>query len=60
MSEFMTPSGGGFVTPEGLDVIQSNAPGGDDMSAAAIAPLGPGSYTAQGVIRDSDISGTVA
>lgn len=60
MSEFMNPSGGGFVTPEGLDAVQSNAPGGADMSAAAIAPLGPGSYTAQGVIRDSDISGTVA
>lgn len=57
MSEFMEPSDGGFVTREGLDIIQSNAPGGDDLSASAIAPLGPGSYTAQGVIRESGIAG---
>lgn len=57
INEFLVPSPGGFVTPSQTDAIQSNSPGGSDMSSAVIMTLGAGSYSAQGATAVADVMG---
>jgi hypothetical protein len=59
LKEFMKPSPSGFVSPSDLDDIQSGTVMHPDSAIQAIAPLGTGSYSAQGVIFGSDMCGTV-